>query len=268
MKKIISLILAAVLTLSTLALVSCNKEDSDNTETLDTLAEKTPEELYEITRSALSNATKCSVDTTQVIVIESENDSMTVSSEIISKVDGDNVYTKMSNDADPDSIMEIWYVDGMAYVSNESGKMKTEISKEEFLERYTNGSPSESTLLDIPESWFGDIKFEKMGESWVLSFIVSAERYNETFDSLNIEGTITGTVVYKVFFDSKGNVEKATTSFDMLIGGVTAHCDSVSEITLENVTVTAPADASSYMLVDSEGGVTLPPINVEPDEIK
>ncbi len=249
MKRILSLLLALTLAFSVFALVSCNKggdDDSGNAGAgkIETLAGKTPEELYEVSKTKLAEATSYSVSTTQVITMEG----ITMNQTAISKVDGDNSYVEMTNDTTPITNMKVWYVDGMMYMDTYSGKSKCEYSKEQYMEEYMGADPSESTLLDIPESWFTDVKFEKEGESWVLNFVISAAKYNELLDNLSLNGTISGDVVYKLYFDNNGNMTKLTTAFDMVVSGFTAHCDQVSYITVESVNVTVPADADSYQL--------------------
>lgn len=245
MKRIISLLLALTLVLSMLALVSCKGGDNDNdNNTVETLAGKTPRELYEFYKEQLAVATKYYVSTAQVITVSD----VTANQTIINKLDGDNCYVEMHNDTTTAANMKIWYVDGIMYMDTSLGKSKCEYTKEQYLADYMDDDPSENTLLNIPESWFRDVKFEKENETWVLNFVISASKYNELFDNINIGGSINGNVVYKVYFDTNGNMNKVTTSFDMTVSGSSAHCDQVSLITFDDVTITAPSDADSYQL--------------------
>lgn len=245
MKRFISLLLALTLVLSILALVSCKGDDNDNdNNTVKTLAGKTPAELYELSKEKLDSATKYSVHTTQLITISGK----TVNQTITNKVDIDNSYVEMYNDTTTDANMKVWYVDGIMYMDTSLGKSKCEYSKEQYIEDYIEDNPSESTFLDIPESWFSGVKFEKENEVWVLNLVISASKYNELLDNINLDGSITGDVVYKVYFDTDGNINKITTSFDMNVSGTLAHCDQTSYVTFDDVTVTAPADADSYQL--------------------
>jgi len=246
MKKIISLALTLVLMFSVFALVSCNggdnTDDTLNAQTAETLAGKTPEQLYEASQEKLKEATEYSITTTQVITMSG----MTMNQTVINKISGDNCYVKMTNDTTPMTNMEVWYVNGMMYMNLYNGKIKGEYDKEQYMQEYMGKDPSESTLLDIPESWYKDIQFKKDGDAWMLEFVISAEKYNELFENIDLGGSIAGDVVYKLYFDTEGNMDKLTTSFDMTVQGVSAHCDQVSNIVVENVTVTAPADADSY----------------------
>ena len=252
MKKIISLLLALTLALSLLALTSCNKGDDDdngsnNSNTATTLAGKTPEELYEISKTKLEEATNYSVNASQVIKMTYNGEEITTNQTVICTVSGDNSYSKIYSDM-AGMNMEVWYVDGMLYSSLAGIKTKAPMDKDAFMEEYMGADASENTLLDIPESWFKDIKFEKEDTKWVLNFVITAEKYNEILDNADIGGEITGDVICKIYFDNEGNIEKMITTFDMTTMGVTAHCDSVAYITIGNATVTPPADADSYTL--------------------
>ena len=251
MKKIISLLLALTLAFSMLALVSCNSSDDDSNgggKTVEKLAGKTPEELYELSRTKLAAATSYSVDSQQVITMSSAGESMTMNQTVVTKVNGNDSYMKSNNDTESSANMEVWYVDGMIYSSMLGMKIKAEMDKDAYMEEYMGTDPSETTLLDIPESWFENIKFEKEGDKWVLKFVVSGAKYTEVFENVGLGGEITGDVIYKLYFDGEGNIEKMSTVFDMTMMGIQAHCDSVSYIKLENVTITPPADADSYQL--------------------
>ncbi len=247
MKKIISLLLALVL--STLVLVSCG--DSDNG--VATLDGKTPEELYELSQQSLAAATSYTVNATQVITMSAGGQSMTINQVVISEINGDEAHLKATNDMESSMNMEVWYVDGIVYSSMFGIKAKAEVDKEAFMEEYMDKDPSESTLLDIPESWYKNIKFQKTGDDWYIKFVISGEKYTEYFAEAGLGGTITGDVTHKVFFDDDGNLEKITTSFDLDMQGISAHCDSISTVTIGNVTITAPADADSYQAVDIPG---------------
>lgn len=250
MKKIISLLLALTLVFSLLALTSCKKgDDDDNSNTVATLAGKTPEQLYELSKTKLKEATSYSVNASQVITMQLDGEDMTMNQTVISTVNGDNSYSKVTSDEMGELLnMEVWYVDGMLYSSMTGAKVKAPIDKDTYMEEYMGTDPKEDTLLDIPTSWFADVKFEKEGDKWVLNFLISGEKYNEMFDNLDLGGDIVGDVVYKIYFDADGNIEKMITTFDMTTMGVKAHCDSVAYITIGNVTVNPPADADSYIL--------------------
>ncbi|MBQ7778943.1 MAG: hypothetical protein IJ404_00465 [Clostridia bacterium] len=247
MKKLLLILLALTLAFSSFSLVSCDKEDGKKF--IETLKGKTPEEIYELSRTKLKDATSYSVTASQVITMTANGQTLTMNQSVISKINGDNSYVKMTNDYTSSANMEAWYVDGIVYSSMAGVKAKAEISKEKFMEEYMNTDPSESTLLDIPESWFADIKFEADGKGWALNFVVDGEKWSEVLGNVGLGGTISGNVNYKLHFDDDGNIEKLTTTFDMTVSGVKASCVSESIIKIENVTITPPEDADSYQTV-------------------
>lgn len=249
MKRILTFLLCIALAVSMLGLVSCTGADGD---TKEKLAGKTPEELYEASQQKLKDAESYYVSSTQDIVMTmGEGASMTMQQLVESKVNGDDSYMKTNNNLSDELNMEAWYVDGVVYTNSFGQKVKANITKDRFMEQYMGADPSENTLLDIPESWFEDVKFEKSGEDWVLNFVVSGEKYTEVYENAGLTGaTITGNVDYKIYFDNDGNIEKLVASFDMNVDGVNAHCESVSLITIGEVEINPPADADTYRLVN------------------
>ena len=254
MKKIFTLLLCIALLGSMLMLVSCDKDKDDDEKYSDTLNGKTPEELYEFSQVQLKEAKSYSVATSQEIEMDIEGEKINIVQRIDSKVNGDNTYMNMvsENDMYPSGniTMESWYVDGVCYAKSGSEKVKATISKAEYMEKYMEADPSESTLLDIPESWFEDVKFEKKGDYNILKFVVSGEKYTALFGNIGLNGAeIDGDVEYRIYFDDDGNLTKLVAEFDMNVMGYTAHCESVSLITIGDVTVTPPSDADKYQEV-------------------
>ena len=274
MKKLISLLLMLALLISSLALVSCDEFDSDadkegssvknpsnsdddddeessskKPKTKETLADKTPEELYELAMEKLEDTDEFSITSTQLITINYEGQSLDMTQTMIQKFNGDDGYVKTMSDNTLN--YETWYVDGVSYVNMEGYKIKCALSKEDYMEQYMEADPQESTLLDIPESWFTDIKFTKSGSDWVLKFDVDADQLNNLLGNIGMEyGTIDDDVIYRVFFDDEGNMKKVTMEFDMTIEmygeTYTAHCTTDSIVVIENVTIELPDDAHLY----------------------
>lgn len=247
MKKLFIVLLALTLAFASFSLVSCDKEDGSKF--VETLSGKTPEELYELSQAKLKEATSYSITSSQVITMTAGGQKVTMNQSVVTKINGDNSYVKATNDFTPDANMESWYVDGIVYAAMNGVKNKAEISKEVYMKEYMNADPSESTLLDIPESWFKNIKFKQEGKDWVLVFDVDGSKWTETLGNIGLGGTIDGNVKYKMYFDDNGNIGKLTTTFSMTVSGVKATCVSESIIKIENVTITPPADADSYQTV-------------------
>ena len=247
MKKILALLLSIALSLSMLMLVSCGEpEDGD---TVETLNDMTPEELYAHCREKLQNATSYSIVATQRIKMTYQGEKITTNQKVTNKVDGDNYYTQIDSDSlmGTELDMEAWYVDGIMYINSAGTKIKGEFDQDAFMQEYMGTDPSESTLLNIPESWFEDIVFERDDDLWVLSFDISGEKYNEMLNNVGLgSAEIVGDVIYKLYFDDDGNIEKLVSEFDMDVSGITARCDTESIITIEDIDINAPADADSY----------------------
>ena len=253
MKKLSALLLVMALLVSLFALASCddkdNDKDKDKDTYIETLAGKSPEELYQSVKSNLAEATSYVVDSNQVIVMTYGNEKMTMNQSVVTKVQGDNSYMKSFNDMTTAANMEVWYVDGIIYSNTANGKLQASMDKEQFMQNYMGKDPSESTLLDIPESWFEGMKFKQDGEKWVLEITISEEKYEQYFAKLDLgaDVDILGDVQYDIYFDKDGNLEKIITVVDYEIQGVNCHCDTVSNVSLEVVQITPPADADSYM---------------------
>ena len=253
MKKLLSLLLALALVFSLLALTSCRKEEDeaekDEPKTMEKLAGKTPEELYAYAQELLSAASSYSVFSDQVITMQAQGQSASFNQTVDTKVNGEDTYTKTNNDLSPMANMEVWYVDGMLYANTLGQKVKAEMDKSDFMEEYMNVDPSESTLLDIPTSWFDNLKFEEDGDRWVLRFNISGQKYTEIFQNVGMDGAvIDGDVTYKIYFDAEGTLKELVATFDMTISGISARCVSKSTITIEPITITPPADADTYQL--------------------
>ena len=248
MKKIISLFLAAIMVASTLCLTSCGEDDG-----VATLAGKTPEELYTLSQEKLADAASYTINSTQVIKMSAQGQSMTFNQEVVTEINGDETHLKTSNDLDSSMNMEVWYVDGVVYSSMLGIKAKATVDKEAFMQEYMDKDPSESTLLDIPESWYKNVKFEASGDDWFVKFTISGDKYTEYFADTGLGGTVKGDVTHKVFFDDEGNLEKITTFVTLDIEGITTTVESTSTVTIGDVTITAPADADSYQAVDIPG---------------
>ena len=263
MKKLLSVLFVFTLLVSTLALASCDGGSSGGgsgrKNEVEELNGKTPEEIYEAAAEALAEAPSYEVVSSQVIEMtatyEGETETMEMVQEVVTRVNGDNTYSKIvSENPYANTSMEAWYVDGVVYANSDGTKVKTNLTKEEYMEQYMNADPSESTLLDIPKSWFEDIKFEEDDGEYSVEFVISEEKYNELLGNLGLDiVAIDGDVEYTVYFDEDGNLTHILTEFDMDVSamgvGVEAHCVSTSVIKMSDVKVTAPADADSYRLV-------------------
>lgn len=278
MKRIFAMLLSVVLVFSLAFMTSCGDDGNDGADgSLERLVGKTPEELYDASVEALSMAGSYEVTTENDIIMD-----MSVSGQEVfvvmkqsatSKINGDDTYMKSTSTSEMITMgqitplgdvapMEVWYVDGICYSYMMGVKAKAAVDKEQFAQEYMGKDPKESTLLDLPESWFKDIKFDLADDGYVLNMVVSGEEYTQfignVYEELGYDLAIDGDVDYKIFFDKDGNLTKITADFNMIynIQGTsgTAKCNSVSKVSMKDVTVEAPANADEFQEVELDLG--------------
>ena len=220
------------------------------------LSGMTPKEIYEFAKGSLKDALYFTSYSTQEITMTYEGESFTLYQFAISILSGDDCYIATANDMAPQAAIEAWYVDGMLYAITSEAKVKSRIDKEQFMQQYYGKDPGEDTILDLPESWFKDAKFEFDGECWLVRFLIDRNKYNELFGSLpgyeNSDVEITTDVRYNLHFDSEGNLVKITNSVDLIIQGIPAHVDTTSEITMEVINIPLPYDHDSFIYVEMQ----------------
>lgn len=245
MKKTLALILCFIF-IASLCLVGCNGED------LAKLDGKTPQELFAESRQKLADYTRYKAVTEQTIIMEMQGVKLTMPQTVVSIVDGQNSYVK-SEATDPMTMKpsvnaEAWYVDGVLY--NGLTKIKADLPWDTYVSDYLGGDPSGNMLVNLPEEWFKDIKFEKKegSDNYFLVFNISGDKYEELFSKTGLAASAEiSDVVYTVEFDKDGNLLCVYTDFSMNIQGVAASCTSTAKIIVEGVeAVTAPADAETY----------------------
>ena len=276
MKKILALLISVILVFSLAFLTSCdgNTGGEGGEGNIETLAGKTPEELYNASVEALSNATSYEVigenEIEMDMSVEGASIFVVMNQSTHSKVNGDDVHTKVTSTTDmiqngqttslgDVAPMETWYIGGVCYTDMQGVKVKSTVDKETFMQEYMGKDPQESTLMDIPESWFKDINFEESEEGgYVLNMVVSGEEFTQymgnIFEDTEYNFQIVGDVNYKIYFDSEGNLTKITADFDMSysISGVdgTATCHSVSKVSIKEVEVEGPANPDEFQEVE------------------
>ena len=226
-----------------------NTENGGNVEGLEELAGKTPEELYAETVAKLASYTLYKAQTTQEIVMSVQGQSFTMIQEVTSVVDGQNSYFRSyAENIDGSAIVnEGYYVDGVLY--NATNKLKVELPYEDYVRDYLGGAEGESLLLNIPESWFSDIRFVENEGLYSLVFTIAGDKYEEFFSKTGLVETATeiSDVIYTVNFDKDAELVDIVTEFSMNISGVDATVTSTSKIILEDIpSITPPADADSY----------------------
>ena len=253
MKKILSLLLCALLMFTMLGLVSCGGDEGDGSGAIETLNGKTPEQLYQAALDKVAGLTNYTMVATQVI----SGGGMTINQTVSAKMDGIDVYVKTVNDMNSSGNMECWYVDEMFYTIASGVKAKAAISYDKFTSEYMpEGATGEGALMNIPASWFVDTSFHQDGDLYYIEFIVSGEEYLQYFESTSLGAYVQGVddISYKVYFDKDGNLGDVVTELDMVSEGVEFHIVSTSTFSDINSTViTLPENTDSF--IDVTGSI-------------
>ena len=261
MKKRISLLLTAVLSLSLLAgsMTAC----SDDLQQSPTLDGKTPAEAYAASLEAINTAADYEMNSVQDIKMKitanGETTNQNTHQNIIQQVKGENAYCKISSDY---LDIEAWYVDGVLYSSAMDFKYKVTMSLDEYMEQMQ--SSGAASLMELPEKLFKDQKFVTEDGKQCLKFVIKGEEYlglvdnalgslGDTVDEMKI-----GDVSYTVYFNDKGEIDSIVTDFSasFTMQGVEASAEyhTVSTVSIGGVgEIIAPADADSY--TDMTGGL-------------
>ena len=282
MKKILAILLCLLLIGSTLTLASCDEldflnKDEESSETLknpapiddddppskpsgiETLNGKTPEELYEEALEKVSSYTNYTMTTEQIITMSFEGQEQDINQTLISKANGHDSYVKSTNDMTSNANTETWYVDEWLYTIQNDQRLKANITWQEMQDNYMpEGATGESSLMNIPEDWFVDVKFKKDGSKYYIKFVVSGEEYLQYMQSTALGVQLQGVddVIYKVYFDAEGNLGDIITEFDFVVtdSGYTVDCHAVSTSKISNIgttTIEAPegsfTDLTGYM---------------------
>ncbi len=279
MKRFLSLLLCLILVGSMLTLVACDdtttppteettesNDDSNKPSTpkkpkegVDVLNGKTPEELYQAALEKVKSITNYEMTTNQVITMTYGDQEMPINQVVISKLDGQNQYVKTTNDFESSLNMEMWYVNEWMYVIAQGNRNKANITHERMQEEFApEGSNSSGALMNIPEKWLKNVKFEKDGDLYYIEFTVSGEEYLQYMQSTSIGDQISNAedIIYKVYFDENGELGDIITEFDYVVeeGGLTINCNLVSTSTISNigtVTITEPEgsfiDVTNYI---------------------
>ena len=231
-----------------------NKNDDDDGsdgKTVSKLNGKTPEELYSLALEKVANLDNFRFDTTQVIEMEYDGQKMTMNQTVTSVKDGKNEYAKTTNDMSPETAMEVWYVDNVFYSIMAGTKFYANIPYEDYVENYMpEGATAEGSLMNIPESWFVDVKFNKVSsDKYYIEFTVSGEEYAEFMNNALVD-MVDGidNISYKVYFDGEGNLGDIITEFNMEISGIKAHTISTSKVSnIGTSKITAPATDNEWL---------------------
>lgn len=254
MKKLLAIVMAIILLLSTVACTAQEENDESNSETLkgeELLAEKTPKELYSAAIEYIKALTNYEVVLDSKYKTTYEDEVSEESSVTTHKCSGDTFeYKYIAENYD-----EFFLHDGTALykkVNNVAEKM--EVSYDQFMEEW--GSITEDGMLMTLE----DEKFEKKlfipdGDNYYLSFLITADEYTEMTG-----GSVEGPVTYKVYFDNEGTVVGFERTMSYYYYDVVLVEDSIN-VSIKNVgkveKIGAPEYAELYVVHPSAESIDL-----------
>ncbi|MBE6533504.1 MAG: hypothetical protein E7678_00835 [Ruminococcaceae bacterium] len=266
MKKLLALLMALMLVFS-LVLVSCDESDDNDDkkqeEVLEKLNGKTPEELYKQMSEELSLAKNMTMvadqDIDMTMIYQGQEMPMKTKQTVTQKIDGDNF--SMVTENNMAAGVTCYYVDGMVYnvQITDGSKIKYKATIEELNEK-VGVSAEEPKLLNLPESWFKDVKFkaDETGERYYIELVLDGNAYEVLFSNMTaLQGVKeVSDVTHKVYFTKDGkkiDSVVSTATMVMEMQGMEVNASFVSTSTYSNIGTTvveAPADADSYRLVD------------------
>lgn len=273
MKRFFALLLCLVLSISLLALASCDDEETpattessteqstdnstdstnDNQKPgVDDIGGKTPEELYNEALQKVASLTNYRLETAQVIVSQG----LTVNQLVVALRDGQNEYVKTTNDTNKEAEIEAWYVDEVYYGVTSSSSFKASIPYETYVAEYMpEGSTGEGAFMSIPADWFKDIKFYKDGDAYFIEFLVSGAKYLEYINSKTMSDMIKGDedISYKVYFTAEGELDSIVTSFTFEVDNTEIEVTSTTSITgVGETTIVAPENTEGFVDITEE----------------
>lgn len=273
-KKYVSILAALLaLNLTVLPLTSCEKEVEEKVTTEVADVQEQPEalspwEAYTIAYNAYVLDTENYVITHQYSIVLSEKNAMvpTIDAEqnIVEHRDGESVYAQIKSGGET---VESTYVDGVMYsvVQNslESVKAKATMTWEEYVKQMGYTKPA--VLLRLTEDCFQYAKYIVEDGEEILEIKLNSEQMRSAVnlrDYLSL-GAISDSaqfpkVVYKVYFDENGKVEKVRVEMKLTVvyqqKVLQGNAYVTTTISYDNAQITPPKNPSSYIDITGQLG--------------
>ncbi len=251
-KRFLALILAVITVFSFSA---CDIEDaSDETLTSDsdtdavaedgkltTLAGKTPLEVYRAAEEYVTAMDNYELDMTYESNVKYNGTTMNSSTESIYRVNHDQLYYCYAEDGK--TVSEHWCTGNFFYQNSALAKQRLGMTFEEY--KKNRGVPTDGGLLvELKDSYFDGITFEKNDGGYTLSFEISVEDYEE-YSGV----TLTQPTPYVVYFDENANPTGMYMNTTQLVYGAFL-VNGDMNVYIKNVGTTAdidaPSDAAEY----------------------
>lgn len=273
-KKYVSILAALLaLNLTVLPLTSCEKEVEEKVTTEVADVQEQPEalspwEAYTIAYNAYVLDTENYVITHQYSIVLSEKNAMVptidAAQNIVEHRDGESVYAQIKSGGET---LESTYVDGVMYsvVQNslESVKAKATMTWEEYVKQMGYTKPA--VLLRLTEDCFQYAKYIVEDGEEILEIKLNSEQMRSAVnlrDYLSL-GAISDSaqfpkVVYKVYFDENGKVEKVRVEMKLTVvyqqKVLQGNAYVTTTISYDNAQITPPQNSSSYIDITGQLG--------------
>lgn len=199
MKKIFAIVLAMAVLFAFCACKSEKNEDTEESETgvkaLDTLAEKTPKELYNEAMEYIKALTNYEIVIDSVYKTEYEGETSEEVSNTVHRSSGDTFYYCYKSE----NYEEFFLHDGKTlYQTVNNVSEKKDISYADFMNEWGSVT-SEGMLIALDDSMLESKVFIPEGEEYYLDISISEDKYYEM-----TQATIEKPVAYRVYFDGNG----------------------------------------------------------------
>ena len=197
MKKILAILMAALLLFTA---VACNNNSSDDDNVkkgVETLADKTPLELYEAAIDYIKGLENYEVLIDSKYITTYEGETAEETSTTLHRCSGDTFYYLYKSEG----YEEFFLHDGTTLYKNVNNiSEKEDVSYSEFMEGWGSVT-AEGMLINLGETSFEKKLFIPDGDEYYLDFLISEAEYAEIAG-----GTVESPVSYKVYFDTDGNI--------------------------------------------------------------
>jgi peptidyl-prolyl cis-trans isomerase B (cyclophilin B) len=213
----------------------------DNSGKLATLSGKTPIEAYRAAEAFIASIDNYEIKMTYNSHMEYNGSVVDGLSESNFKVNKDQLYYSYAENGK--IVREQWYTDNFFFKNTVNVKEKFEMTFAEY--KSNNGMPTDDgMLIELEDSAFEGVLFEKTDDGYALAFEISVEDYKK-YSGVALQKP----AGYTVYFDADANMTRMFMSTTQLVYGMFTVSGDMN-IYVENVggvgTISAPDDADSY----------------------
>lgn len=259
MKKILAIIMAAILLFGAVACGNESTDDENIKKGVETLAGKTANELYNAAIDYIKSLQNYEVliDSKQMSTYDGET--IEYNSTELHRCSGDSFYYLYKEG----NYEEFYLNDGTTFYRNVNNICeKEEMSYSDFIENW--GSVTESgMLIELDESSLSKKLFIQDGEEYYLDLTISQEKYSELTG-----GEVESPVTYKVYFDKDGSItrfERSMLYYYYYDDVYVTLIDDRMKVYIQNVgnvqKISAPENAEAYSVRVNAEDIDLTPVD-------